>query len=34
MTNLFLANGAKHVLEKALEVILALAVEKADDTGD
>lgn len=33
-THLLLADGPKHILEKDLEVVFALAIEETDDAGD
>ena len=33
-TNLVVSDRAKHILEKALELILAFGIEEGDDTGD
>ena len=33
-THLVFADGAEHVLEEALELVLAFAIEKRDDAGD
>ena len=33
-TDFFITDGAEHVLEEALELVLAFAIEKRDDAGD